>query len=149
MSALYCKILVILGLAFPMAEVISDTVPHGFYQLFYFYLFLGSLFFLLFIYVDLGRTRARAAVFKRRRWMESLRTTFTTGAFGKSDSGADSASVGGGASGAAGVSGNSGNGGGSVADDDDERLIPRPKQVYGSFYVRMGAVRESRFFKIF
>ena len=74
-----------------------------------------------------------------------MRTTFTTGAFGKSDSGADSGSVGGGGGGGtSGAAGVSGNGGGSVADDDDERLIPRPKQVYGSFYVRMGAVRESR-----
>jgi hypothetical protein len=31
-TALYCKILVILGLAFPMAEVISDNVPKGYYQ---------------------------------------------------------------------------------------------------------------------
>ena len=31
-TALYCKILVILGLAFPMAEVISENVPKGYYQ---------------------------------------------------------------------------------------------------------------------
>ena len=58
-TALYSKILVILGLAFPMAEVISDNVPKGYYQLFYVYLFLGSLLYLLFIYFDLLRTRAR------------------------------------------------------------------------------------------
>ena len=57
---------IILGLAFPMAEVISDNVPRGFYQLFDVYLFLGSLLFLCFIYVDLLRTKANAAVKKKR-----------------------------------------------------------------------------------
>lgn len=64
MTALYCKILTILGLAFPMAEVISDDVPKGYYQLFYVYLFLGSLFFLFATYIDLVRTKARWAVMK-------------------------------------------------------------------------------------
>ena len=31
-SALYCKLLVVLGLAFPLSEVVSPAVPHGFYQ---------------------------------------------------------------------------------------------------------------------
>ena len=68
-TALYCKILIILGLAFPMAEVISDNVPKGYYQLFYVYLFLGSLVFLLFIYIDLLKTRAKrsAAIRTARR----------------------------------------------------------------------------------
>jgi hypothetical protein len=61
-TALYCKILVILGLAFPMAEVISENVPQGYYQLFYVYLFLGSLVFLGVINIDLLRTRAKEAI---------------------------------------------------------------------------------------
>ena len=56
-TALYCKILVILGLALPLAEVISVNVPQGYYQLFYVYLFLGSLLFLFGIHIDLIRTR--------------------------------------------------------------------------------------------
>ena len=56
-TALYCKILVILGLALPLAEVISVNVPQGYYQLFYVYLFLGSLLFLFGIHIDLGYTR--------------------------------------------------------------------------------------------
>ena len=56
-TALYCKILVILGLALPLAEVISVNVPQGYYQLFYVYLFLGSLLFLFGIHVDIFRTR--------------------------------------------------------------------------------------------
>merc|ERR1719411_2517215 len=60
-TALYCKILVILGLALPLAEVISVNVPQGYYQLFYVYLFLGSLLFLFGIHVDIFRTRAKDA----------------------------------------------------------------------------------------
>ncbi len=41
-----------------MAEVISSNVPRGYYQLFYVYLFMGSLLFLFCIYIDLLRTRA-------------------------------------------------------------------------------------------
>ena len=61
-TALYCKLLIILGLAFPMAEVISVQVPKGYYQLFYVYLFLGSLIFLLATYIDLWRTKASWAL---------------------------------------------------------------------------------------
>ena len=61
-TALYCKLLIILGLAFPMAEVISKKVPKGYYQLFYVYLFLGSLVFLLATYIDLWRTKASWAL---------------------------------------------------------------------------------------
>jgi len=61
-TALYCKLLIILGLAFPMAEVISKEVPKGYYQLFYVYLFLGSLIFLLATYIDLWRTKASWAL---------------------------------------------------------------------------------------
>ena len=56
-TALYCKILVILGLALPLAEVISEHVDPGYYQLFYVYLFLGSLIFLFGIHIDIIRTR--------------------------------------------------------------------------------------------
>ena len=45
-----------------MAEVISKEVPKGYYQLFYVYLFLGSLIFLLATYIDLWRTKASWAL---------------------------------------------------------------------------------------
>lgn len=32
LSALYCKLLVVLGLAFPITEVIAGGVPDGYYQ---------------------------------------------------------------------------------------------------------------------
>ena len=57
MTALYCKILVILGLALPLAEVISEHVDQGYYQLFYVYLFLGCLVFLIGVHIDIIRTR--------------------------------------------------------------------------------------------
>ena len=58
-SCLYAKLLVILGLALPLAEVLSDTIQHGLFQIFYVYLFLVSTLYLLFVYLDLAQTRAR------------------------------------------------------------------------------------------
>ncbi len=112
-TALYCKILVILGLAFPMAEVISDNVPKGYYQLFYVYLFLGSLLYLLFIYVDLLRTRARTAVMARKALAAS-----TGSVRGRKKKGKD----------------------GEEATGNVVDLTPRPRVHYGSFYLRLGAV---------
>ena len=59
--------MVILGLAFPMAEVVSDNVAPGYYQLFYVYLFLMSLIFLLVIYIDLWKSKATWAISNKRR----------------------------------------------------------------------------------
>jgi hypothetical protein len=50
MSALYAKILIIIGLCFPMAEVISHRIPIGWYEGFYLYLYLGSVLFLVVTY---------------------------------------------------------------------------------------------------
>ena len=66
-SALYCKVLIILGLAFPMAEVMSAKVPSGFYQLFYVYLYLGSLLFLVSVYIDVLRTKAQVKIWQSPR----------------------------------------------------------------------------------
>ena len=106
-TALYCKILVILGLAFPMAEVISDNVPQGYYQLFYVYLFMGSLLFLFFIYVDLVRTRAKSALKNKLK------------------------------------KGNNKESGNNMSEtDNSSNAVPRPRVHYGSFYLRLGAVRK-------
>ena len=56
-SALYAKILCILGLAFPASEVISAAIVQEYFQLFYVYLFTGSLLYLVFVYVDLLHDR--------------------------------------------------------------------------------------------
>lgn len=53
LSALYGKLLVVMGTAFPMAEVISTYIPPSFYEVYYLYLYIGSMFFLLYMYTML------------------------------------------------------------------------------------------------
>lgn len=67
LSGLYCKTLVVLGMCFPIAEVLSAHVPSSFYEAFYFYLYVGSIKFLMFIYVSLmnERRRKKITVLKR------------------------------------------------------------------------------------
>ncbi|XP_030381071.1 proton channel OtopLc [Scaptodrosophila lebanonensis] len=52
-SALYGKLLVVMGIAFPMAEVISTYIPPSFYEVYYLYLYIGSMIFLLFMYATM------------------------------------------------------------------------------------------------
>jgi len=59
-TALYAKVLVILGLAFPLSEVLSDVISSNYYQLFYVYLMLASLSFLIFFYCDITFLQRRA-----------------------------------------------------------------------------------------
>ena len=40
-----------MGIAFPMAEVISTYIPPSFYEAFYLYLYIGSMFFLVVMYL--------------------------------------------------------------------------------------------------
>ncbi|KAJ2950695.1 hypothetical protein O0L34_g8955 [Tuta absoluta] len=58
LSALYAKLLVVLGLAFPVTEVIANGVPDGYYQGFYLYLYLVSVMFIVFQYANLMRQKA-------------------------------------------------------------------------------------------
>ncbi|XP_028028546.1 proton channel OtopLc-like isoform X1 [Bombyx mandarina] len=60
LSALYGKLLVVMGVAFPMAEVISTYIPPSFYEGFYLYLYIGSMVFLLYMYAALVRDRTRS-----------------------------------------------------------------------------------------
>lgn len=53
LSALYGKLLVVMGIAFPMAEVISTYIPPSFYEAFYLYLYFGSMIFLVYMYAML------------------------------------------------------------------------------------------------
>ncbi|XP_045459372.1 proton channel OtopLc-like [Melitaea cinxia] len=57
LSALYAKLLVVLGLAFPVTEVIANGVPDAYYRGFYLYLYLVSLLFVIFLYANLIRER--------------------------------------------------------------------------------------------
>ncbi|CAG4940547.1 unnamed protein product [Colias eurytheme] len=58
LSALYAKLLVVLGLAFPVTEVIANGVPDAYYQGFYLYLYLVSLLFVIFQYANIMRQKA-------------------------------------------------------------------------------------------
>lgn len=44
-----------MGIAFPMAEVISTYIPPSFYEGFYLYLYFGSMIFLVYMYATLLR----------------------------------------------------------------------------------------------
>lgn len=59
LSALYGKLLVVMGTAFPMAEVISTYIPPSFYEAYYLYLYIGSMFFLLYMYTVLLRDKRK------------------------------------------------------------------------------------------
>lgn len=62
-SALYAKILVVLGIAFPVTEIISKDVLPFFYQGFYLYLYLGSIAFVGYMYTGLVRNKALYSIF--------------------------------------------------------------------------------------
>ncbi|KRG07192.1 proton channel OtopLc isoform X1 [Drosophila mojavensis] len=58
LSATYCKLLVLLGVCLPITEVISDQIPTYVYQGFYVYLYAGSIFFVIFVYISAFRNRS-------------------------------------------------------------------------------------------
>lgn len=61
LSAFYAKLMVVLGIAFPITDVLSAKAPNKFYQGFYLYLYVGSIVFVAFMYVDHLRSRRRFA----------------------------------------------------------------------------------------
>jgi hypothetical protein len=142
-TALYCKLLIILGLAFPMAEQISHEVSIGTYQLFYVYLYLGSLLFLVFVYFDIFRTKAKSVVSKKDIVMsvkkastmsQSENSTISPNRLESQISTHNNTSV---------HSNNM-----TESEKNAERalvvekipVIPRPRVHYGSFYLRVGCV---------
>lgn len=58
LSAFYAKFLVILGIAFPVTDILSQKAPPSFYQGFYLYLYVGSVAFVIYMYAGHLRTRA-------------------------------------------------------------------------------------------
>lgn len=59
LSAFYAKLLVVLGIAFPVTGVLSSAQAHAsFYQGFYLYLYVVSVLFVVFMYTAHLRTRA-------------------------------------------------------------------------------------------
>ena len=57
-SAMYAKLLIILGLALPVSEVLSEDIEADFFNLFYVYLFLVSCLYLTMVYIDLLQARS-------------------------------------------------------------------------------------------
>ncbi|KAL5278662.1 hypothetical protein ACFFRR_003347 [Megaselia abdita] len=51
LSILYCKLVVILGIALPITQLLTNEVPNAFYQSFYIYLYAISILFVCFVYV--------------------------------------------------------------------------------------------------
>ncbi|XP_055843542.1 proton channel OtopLc [Episyrphus balteatus] len=64
LSALYCKILVLVGVCLPITEIISQQVPSYVYQGFYVYLYSLSVLFVFFLYICAFRNRAIFNVLK-------------------------------------------------------------------------------------
>ncbi|KAL1509108.1 hypothetical protein ABEB36_003902 [Hypothenemus hampei] len=67
LSALYAKLLVVLGIAFPITQVISDKVHLFYYQGFYLFLYLGSIAFITYEYVSFVKERAIKEVIKNMK----------------------------------------------------------------------------------
>lgn len=57
LSAFYAKVIVVLGIAFPVTDILAVKAPNAFYQGFYLFLYLGSIGFVVFMYVDHLRTK--------------------------------------------------------------------------------------------
>ncbi|XP_035213549.1 proton channel OtopLc-like isoform X2 [Stegodyphus dumicola] len=56
LSGIYAKLLVVMGICFPVAEVISKKIPVSYYEGFFLYLYGGSISFLLFMYCFILRS---------------------------------------------------------------------------------------------
>ena len=155
-TALYCKLLVILGLAFPMAEQISHEVSIGTYQLFYVYLYLGSLLFLVFIYFDLIRTKAKSVVVSKKDIVMKKTSTLSQSENNSSSqmtSNRLECQISSQNRQRTSVNSNS-NGGAENENSSQDKtstienlpVIPRPRVHYGSFYLRVGCVCKLKLF---
>ncbi|XP_039958304.1 proton channel OtopLc [Bactrocera tryoni] len=128
-SALYGKLLVVMGIAFPMAEVISTYIPPSFYEVYYLYLYIGSMIFLLFMYATLlwGRPKIPANITSPSKSTSKARSSTASESMDESDTDSN-----------------------SMHNKRIPTVIParRPSLLaplgrqhhYGSFYLRMGAV---------
>lgn len=63
LSAFYAKLIVVLGIAFPITDIVGAKAPNVFYQGFYLYLYMVSVTFVAFMYL----TRLRSRKFRTAR----------------------------------------------------------------------------------
>ena len=109
-----------------MAEVISNQVPFGYYQIFYVYLYVGSFLFLVSVYIDVLRTKAKHSVSKQRnkiRIKKDSQKNFERNQESQSPSESLESP--------------------SQAYFSVIDKLPRPLAHYGSFYLRVGCVSKS------
>ena len=59
LSVVYGKVLVIVGLVFPMTQVIAKEVPADYFQFFYIYLFAGCLSFHVYFNLEIFFTKIK------------------------------------------------------------------------------------------
>ncbi|XP_055625237.1 proton channel OtopLc isoform X2 [Toxorhynchites rutilus septentrionalis] len=131
LSALYGKLLVVMGIAFPMAEVISTYIPPSFYEGFYLYLYIGSMVFLLFMYTTLLWGRPKTPNISPAKKPTTKKIIHRASTTSSSDSGERSDSE------------------GETGSSEPKIMTRRMSlssaagsriQHFGSFYLRMGAV---------
>ncbi|XP_021952225.1 proton channel OtopLc [Folsomia candida] len=63
-SALYAKLLVVMGCGFPLAEVISSYIPQSYYDGFYLYLYFVSILFMSWIFANVIQEKASREIHK-------------------------------------------------------------------------------------
>ena len=131
-----------------MAEQISHEVSIGTYQLFYVYLYLGSLLFLIFIYFDLIRTKAKNVVVSKKDIVMKKASTISQSENNSSSTSNRLECQISTSQNRQRTSVNSNSGGGDRENNTQEKtstveslpVIPRPRVHYGSFYLRVGCV---------
>nr|XP_046913530.1 proton channel OtopLc-like isoform X1 [Dermatophagoides farinae] len=127
LSAIYCKILVVIGLCFPIAEVISHRIPISWYEGFYLYLYMGSILFLIFVYIFLlNRKRKPFAKFRRSISAIMVRNTIRE----KNNDGGTGI----------GHNNDTHDATDNSIDEEHYEFDPQQQAQCGSFYLRVGAV---------
>jgi len=134
LTSIYAKILIILGLVLPLATV-SNEGDQRYLELFYIYLFMGSILFLIFVYIDLIHTKTKYAVLSHRKKKSLLTVKESLRDSGRSSKSSNSTvrvkkdnhplpslqpNI--------------------LREESFNSLLPRPSAHYGSFYLRLGTV---------
>lgn len=79
LSAFYAKLIVVLGIAFPVTDILGAKAPNVFYQGFYLYLYIVSVIFVAIMYATRLRSRKKySAKCTRTKGTYTLRPLFAT-----------------------------------------------------------------------
>jgi len=135
LTSLYANILIIFGVVLPLTTVRNDADQrHA--EVFYIFLFLGSLLFLIFVYLDLLHTKTKVAVKNHRKKRSLLTVKESIGDSGRSSKSSSSAGR---------VKKESTLLPGLPSDllhnvESFNSLLSRPSAHYGAFFLRLGTV---------